>query len=297
MKAGLSRTKAGFVDRIESLVAGHREITDELYDELEEVLIGADIGVRTSEGLVSGLKRRVGEQAVKEASGVKELLKEEIVSVLSRSWQPLNLGSSRPSVFMVVGVNGSGKTTTVAKLAHRFRSQGLRIILGAADTFRAAASDQLEIWANRAGVEMVRGQERADPAAIAFDSVAAAKSRKADLVIVDTAGRLQTKSNLMAELGKVHRVMERELGRGLDEVLLVMDATTGQNGLSQARLFREAVPVSGVVLAKLDGTAKGGIVVAVAGELDMPVKLLGIGEHMEDLRDFEPKEFVRALFD
>ena len=272
-------------------------IDEELYEELEEILIQADVGVPTTMGLVEAVRERVSQERIKEPSEVQRLLQEEMQRILEAASVPLIQNSSNgPLVYVMVGVNGTGKTTTVGKLAHRYKTQGKRVLLCAADTFRAAAIDQLEVWSHRTGVELIKHQEGSDPAAVAFDSVQAAKAREADVLLIDTAGRLQTKTNLMRELGKIHRVVTRELGREPDEVLLVIDATTGQNGLSQARLFADAVPLSGVVLTKLDGTAKGGIVLAISSEMQLPVKLIGIGEAMEDLRDFDPVAFTTALF-
>ncbi len=295
LKQGLSKTRTGFIDRISQIVTG-RAIDEELFEELEEILIQADVGVTTTLELMDTIRERVKTDKITDGSGLQSLLKEEIVALLSKHHQPLALSDERPAGIMVVGVNGAGKTTTIGKLAYRLKQEQAKVLLGAGDTFRAAASDQLKVWAERVGVDVIAHQEGADPGAVAFDTVAAAKARKADVFILDTAGRLQTKTNLMAELGKVYRVAKRELGRDLDEVLLVVDATTGQNALSQARLFSEAAPVTGIVLTKLDGTAKGGIVLALANELKLPVKLVGVGEQMLDLQDFDPVEFTEALF-
>ncbi len=295
LKQGLTKTRDGLVGKIEQLLKG-RTISDELFEELEEVLILADVGVHTTMDLSEKLRTRVQEEKITDSSEIYRLLKEEISAMLSKDYQPLKLSQSKPSGIMVIGVNGAGKTTTIGKLAYRFQQEGHKVVLGAGDTFRAAAIDQLRVWAQRVDVDLISHQEGSDPGAVAFDTVAAAKARNVDVFILDTAGRLQTKTNLMAELAKVHRVVTKELGRPLDEVLLVVDATTGQNALSQAKLFSEAAPVTGIALTKLDGTAKGGIVLALANELRIPVKLVGVGEQLTDLQDFDPKDFTDALF-
>lgn len=295
LKQGLTKTKDGFVGKVEQLVKG-RKIDEALFEELEEILIQADVGFETTMLLTDKIRQRVEEERISDGGEIQRLLKEEIVSLLTAHYKPLTLSTDRLASIMVVGVNGAGKTTTIGKLAYRFKQEKAKVLLGAGDTFRAAAIDQLQVWANRVGVDIVAHQEGSDPGAVAYDTVAAAKARKADVMILDTAGRLQTKTNLMAELGKVHRVVVRELGHELDEVLLVVDATTGQNALSQARLFKEAVPLTGIVLTKLDGTAKGGIILALANELELPVKLIGVGEQYTDLQDFDPEQFVEALF-
>lgn len=295
LKQGLSKTRTQFIGKVEQLLKG-RTISEELFEDLEEILIQADVGVNTTMDLSNRIRERVKKEKITNSSEIQRLLKEEISSILSLYYHPLKIAHSLPAGIMVVGVNGAGKTTTIGKLAYRFKQDNLKVLLGAGDTFRAAAADQLQIWANRVGVDLIAHQEGSDPGAVAFDTVAAAKARKADVFILDTAGRLQTKRNLMAELEKVYRVVTRELGRPLDEVLLVVDATTGQNALSQAKLFSEAAPVTGIVLTKLDGTAKGGIVLALANELKIPVKLVGIGEEITDLHDFDPNHFTEALF-
>ncbi|HKM17752.1 MAG: signal recognition particle-docking protein FtsY [Firmicutes bacterium] len=295
LKQGLAKTRTGFVDRIGQLLTG-RNIDDSLFDELEEILIQADVGVTTTLELIGRIRQKVETERITDSSQVRELLRAEITALLSRDHRPLALPDHTPAVIMVVGVNGVGKTTTIGKLAYRFKQGHAKVVLGAGDTFRAAAVDQLRVWADRVGADLIAHQEGSDPSAVAFDSVAAAKARQAEFLIVDTAGRLHTKANLMVELGKVYRVAKRELGRELDEVLLVVDATTGQNALSQAKLFKEAVPLTGIVLTKLDGTAKGGIILALANELRLPVKLIGVGEQMWDLQDFDPASFTDALF-
>ena len=293
--SGLEKTKQGFVDKVEQIMTG-RKVDEELFEELEEALIQADCGVETSLFLVDRLRDRAKEEKITESEQLKDVLVEEIVELLQKNAASLKTPEERPYVLMVVGVNGAGKTTTIAKLAYRFKQEGARVLLAAGDTFRAGAIEQLEVWANRIGVELIKHQEGSDPAAVAYDAVNAAKARKSDVLILDTAGRLQTKVNLMSELSKVHRVVQRELGRDLDEILLVVDATTGQNALSQAKIFHEAVPLTGIALTKLDGTAKGGIVLALAHELELAVKLVGVGEQYEDLQDFDPNTFASALF-
>ena len=293
--SGLEKTKQGFVDKVEQIMTG-RKVDEELFEELEEALIQADCGVETSLFLVDRLRERAKEEKITESEQLKDVLVEEIVELLQKNAASLKTPEERPYVLMVVGVNGAGKTTTIAKLAYRFKQEGARVLLAAGDTFRAGAIEQLEVWANRIGVELIKHQEGSDPAAVAYDAVNAAKARKSDVLILDTAGRLQTKVNLMSELSKVHRVVQRELGRDLDEILLVVDATTGQNALSQAKIFHEAVPLTGLALTKLDGTAKGGIVLALAHELELAVKLVGVGEQYEDLQDFDPNTFASALF-
>ncbi|MGI6567141.1 MAG: signal recognition particle-docking protein FtsY [Firmicutes bacterium] len=297
LKEGLSRTRSSFVARVDTLLSSHKRIDEELFEELEEALIQADVGVDTTLQLVDQVRERIKAKGITDPEEVRPILRQTILDVLRANTGALELPAETPAVIMVVGVNGAGKTTTIAKLAHRFKSQGKRVILGAADTFRAAAIEQLEVWANRVGVEIIKHQPGADPAAVAYDTIQAGRARGCDVVIIDTAGRLQTKTNLMRELEKIGRVVEKELKGRAAEVLLVVDATTGQNALSQAKLFSEAVDVTGVVLTKLDGTAKGGIIVAIAAELGLPVKLIGIGEAYDDLRDFDPEGFVAALFD
>lgn len=295
LKEGLTKTRQGLVEKIQTLVTGRKKIDEALFEELEEILIQGDVGVDTTMTLVDSLRRTVKEQKIEEPAALNGILREKIREILGEQ-VPLTMASDGPTVIMVVGVNGVGKTTTIGKLAHYLKDEGHRVLLAAGDTFRAAAIDQLETWAHRAGVEVIRGQEGSDPAAVAFDAIAAARSRRADVIIVDTAGRLHTKSNLMEELKKVHRVIARELPGAPHEVLLVLDATTGQNAIQQAKLFKEAAQVTGVTLTKLDGTAKGGVIVAVQAEHGIPVKLVGVGEKMDDLRPFDPGEFVEALF-
>jgi len=295
LREGLARTRAGLVERVEGLLGGGR-IDESVYEGLEEALIQADMGVATTMRIMDSLQERVRRESVRDPAAVKGLLQEEILAVLRPVARPLERAPAGLTGMLIVGVNGAGKTTSVGKLAHRFRQEGCRVVLGAADTFRAAAIEQLQAWGERSGATVIAHQAGADPAAVAFDAAQAALARDADVLLVDTAGRLQTRTNLMEELKKVHRVLKDRLGERLTEVLLVLDATTGQNGLSQARLFGQAVPLTGIILTKLDGTAKGGIVVAIAGELGLPVKLVGVGEGVDDLQDFDPEAFVKALF-
>lgn len=286
----------GLFQKVDKLLTGRRPVDDELFDELEEALIQADVNIHTTTKIVDDLRAASRRERISDSEDIRKRLKEDIMRVLCANGdEGLKASPEPPSVYLMVGVNGTGKTTSIAKLAHRFKSQGKRVILAAGDTFRAAAIDQLEIWANRAGVDIVKQREGADPAAVIYDALQSAKSKKADIVIADTAGRLHTRRNLMEELNKIGRVIERELGRQADEVLLVLDATTGQNAVSQAKEFKAAVPITGIVLSKLDGTAKGGIVITLKDELGIPIKLVGVGEKMEDLEDFNSADFVEAL--
>ncbi len=296
LKEGLSKTRKGFTDKIEQLVTGYAAIDDDLLDDLEAVLLAADIGARTAGALLGDIRAAVKTKEITGPDDLVPFLKTRIAAILAEGEGAPREAAAGPTVIVVVGVNVVGKTTTIAKLGHYYREQGRRVLLAAGDTFRAAAGEQLEIWGRRIGAEVIRHQEGADPAAVAFDAVQAAKARGAGLLIVDTAGRLHTKANLMEELKKVHRVIGRELPGAPHEVLLVLDATTGQNALSQAKLFKQAVDVTGLVLTKLDGTAKGGVIVAVKNELDLPVKWIGVGEKMEDLRPFVAQDFAAALF-
>ena len=295
LKAGLSKTRENFVEKIEQVFTGRKKIDEDLYDELEEVMIRSDVGVSTSLELVERLRKEVRQRKLSDSSELTEVLQELIAELLGEE-EKISFAKQGPSIILVVGVNGVGKTTTIGKLANRFKKDGKRVIMAAGDTFRAAAIDQLEVWGERSGVEVIKHREGSDPAAVAYDAVQAAKSRNVDVVIVDTAGRLHNKVNLMEELRKVKRVIEREIPGAPHEVLLVLDATTGQNALQQAKLFQEVAGVTGIVLTKLDGTAKGGVVLGIRGETQIPVKWIGIGEGMEDLRPFVPKDFAAALF-
>ena len=297
LKAGIQKTRSGLVDRIEDVLAGAKEIDADLLEELEYTLITADLGVRTVEDILERIRQRVDRKMTGNAAEIRNLIREQLLEVLRASETPIRVVSTAPAVVMIVGVNGSGKTTTIGKLAHRFLGEGRKVLLCAADTFRAAAIEQLEIWANRAGVEMIRQKSGSDPSAVVFDSLQAAKARGVDYVIVDTAGRLHTKENLMAELEKMRRTCQRVVPGSPHEVWLVLDATTGQNGLEQARKFTGSAGVTGIILTKLDGTAKGGIVVAIARELNLPIRFIGVGEKIDDLLPFEPDKFVASLFE
>ncbi|MGD8966842.1 MAG: signal recognition particle-docking protein FtsY [Anaerolineae bacterium] len=295
IRDSLTRTRNAVFSRVAGLL-GASEVTGETWDRLEELLIGADVGVETTVYLVDRLRQRALDEAILQAEGLQNALREELRALLPDS-PPLNLGGRERDVVLVVGVNGSGKTTSIAKLAHRWQRDGRRVLLAAADTYRAAAVEQLDIWATRVGVDIVKGPEGGDPGAVVFDTLQAARSRDKDLVVIDTAGRLHTQYNLMSELQKVRRVTEKNVHGAPHETLLVLDATTGQNALSQARHFQEAVEVTGVVLAKLDSTAKGGMVFAIARELELPVRFVGTGEGLDDLALFDPDAFTRGLFE
>ncbi len=296
-KQGLSKTRHNINEQIEVLVKSSKKLDEDFWEELEEILIQADVGVNTSVELVKNIRQTAKKKKINDSSEVLGLIREEVSRLLKGNGEPLNIRPGQTSVILVVGVNGAGKTTSIGKLAYRFKQEGNKVLLAAADTFRAAAIDQLQVWADRVGVELIKHHEGSDPGAVVFDALSAARARQADILIIDTAGRLQNKSNLMKEIAKVKNIIEREIADGPHEVLLVLDATTGQNAISQARIFEEATGVTGLVLTKLDGTAKGGIVLAVSKELDIPVKLVGIGEELEDLRDFSPDIFAQALFE
>jgi len=297
LKAGVEKTRAGLMDRLGDVFAGQKQIDADLLDELEYALYTADIGVKTTEEILESIRQRVDRKLIADSAELKGLIREHILDVLEASERPVPHVDEPPAVVVVVGVNGSGKTTTIGKLTNRFKSEGRSVLLCAADTFRAAAIEQLEIWAQRTGVDVIRQGEGADPSAVLFDALQAAKARKVDYVIVDTAGRLHTKSNLMAELEKMRRTAAKVIPAAPHEVLLVLDATTGQNGLEQARKFTESSGVTGIVLTKLDGTAKGGIVVAIARELNLPIRYVGVGEKLDDLLPFDPQEFVASIFE
>jgi fused signal recognition particle receptor len=296
LKLGLKKTKDGLVGRIDALVLGKKEIDADTLEELEEILITSDIGVKTTVELIRTLETRLGRNELKDGEALRAALKEEILSRLEAHHGVLDMTGQRPFVMLVIGVNGVGKTTTIGKLASRFSARGSKVLLAAADTFRAAAAEQLEAWGERSGVDVIRHKEGADPSAVAFDACKAALARQVDILIVDTAGRLHTKVNLMEEMKKIRRVIDREIPGAPHETLLVLDAATGQNAVSQARLFKEAAGVTGIALTKLDGTAKGGIVVAVSHEFALPIRYIGVGESIDDLRDFDPREFTDALF-
>jgi fused signal recognition particle receptor len=297
LKAGIEKTRAGLVDRVEDLLAGRKEIDADLLEELEYTLITADIGPRTTTEILERIRERVDRKLVNDAAQLKSLIREHLLEVLEATDRPMPHVDDPPAVVMVVGVNGSGKTTTIGKLASRYKNEGRSVLLCAADTFRAAATEQLEIWGERTSTDVIRQKAGADPSAVLFDALQSAKARKVDYVVVDTAGRLHTKENLMAELEKMRRTAGRVVPGSPHEVLLVLDATTGQNGLEQARKFTETSGVTGIVLTKLDGTAKGGVVVAIARELNLPIRYIGVGEKVDDLLPFEPEEFIESLFE
>lgn len=295
IREGLRKTKDGFVSKLEEIINSFTKIDEDFFEELEETLILSDIGAQTSAEICEELRARVKKTGTTEPAEVKQLLKDIISEVLTGG-NDLHL-DSKPAVIMVIGVNGAGKTTTIGKMAAKFKGNGKKVIVAAADTFRAAAIDQLAVWTERAGVEIVKHSEGSDPAAVVFDAISAAKARGADIVLCDTAGRLHNKKNLMEELKKIARIVNRELPDACVETLLVLDATTGQNAVNQARLFNESADITGIVLTKLDGTAKGGIIIPIKNELNLPVKLVGVGEKIDDLQPFIPEAYVDALFE
>ena len=295
LKEGLKKTRDGISQKVENILVSFVKIDDDLFDELEEALITSDIGPETSIEIVERIKDKTKRMRLSNPNDIRGLLRDEICEILASEAGALKLGS-KPAVILVLGVNGVGKTTSIGKIAYELKQSGKKVMIAAADTFRAAAIDQLEIWAERAGAEMIRHAEGSDPAAVIYDAVHAAKSRGVDVLICDTAGRLHTKKNLMEELKKLTRVIERELPGPVDEVLLVLDSTTGQNAVRQAVQFKEAANITGIVLTKLDGTAKGGVIVSIKSELGIPVKLVGVGEGISDLQPFNPTEFAEALF-
>ena len=292
---GLKKTRDSLMNSVSSVLKGFTRIDDELFEELEEILVMGDVGANTASRICEQLRAEVKQQGITDPLEIRTLMR-GIVSTMLAGGQELNL-ATKPSVILVIGVNGVGKTTTIGKMAANFKAQGKKVILGAADTFRAAAIEQLEIWANRAGVDIVKHGQGADPAAVVFDTVSAAKARGADIVICDTAGRLHNKKNLMDELAKIGRVIDRELPDADKEILLVVDATTGQNAVNQAREFKSAAGITGIVLTKLDGTARGGVVLAIREDLQVPVKFVGVGEGIDDLQPFDPEAFAAGLFE
>jgi fused signal recognition particle receptor len=297
LKSGVEKTRAGLVSRLEDAIAGKKEIDADLLDELEYTLISADIGVKTTNEILERIRQQVDRKQVGDAAELRGLIRQHLLEILQATERPVAHVDAPPAVVMVVGVNGAGKTTSIGKLAQRYKAEGRSVLLCAADTFRAAAIEQLEIWGERTGMEVIRQKPGADPSAVLFDALQAACARKTDYVIVDTAGRLQTKTNLMAELEKMSRTAGRVIPGSPHEVLLVLDATTGQNGLEQARRFTESSGVTGIVLAKLDGTAKGGVVIAIAHELNLPIRYVGIGEKIDDLLPFDAEKFIESLFE
>ncbi len=295
LNKGLKKTRDNMSSAINAALYGKNEIDDEFYDELEEILVMADVGVNTSAEIVEKLRDAVFKKNLRKAKDVKEEIKNIVADMLSGG-ETIDMVTI-PSVILVIGVNGVGKTTSIGKMAAMFKEEGKKVILGAADTFRAAAIDQLEIWADRAGVDIVKHTEGADPAAVVFDTISAGKARNADIIICDTAGRLHNKKNLMDELAKIYRVIDRQLPYADREIFLVLDATTGQNAVNQAKEFKDVAEITGIILTKLDGTAKGGVVLAIKNDLKVPVKFIGVGEGIDDLRPFDPKAFAEGLFE
>ncbi len=295
LKKGLTKTKDNFTEKITDMLSGAMTIDDDLYEELEEILITADIGVDSTLYIIEKLKEKIREKKIKDPKLVIDCLKEVIVDILGEENATIH-PEKTPQVILVIGVNGVGKTTSIGKISAKLKNNGYKVLMAAADTFRAAAIDQLEVWSNRAAVDIIKHQEGSDPAAVVFDAVQAAKARKTDVLICDTAGRFHNKKNLMDELGKINRVIDREFKEAQRQTLLVLDSTTGQNAVQQAKQFMEVCPIDGIILTKLDGTAKGGIVISIKHSLNIPVKLIGVGEAIEDLQEFNPKEFVEALF-
>jgi fused signal recognition particle receptor len=295
LKERLSKTRETFVGRVDQLVLGKKEIDDDLLDDLEEILITSDLGVDTTQALIALVQQKVKRRELDNPERLRETLQEEIVRFLEVPVQHTHQ-TYKPLIILVIGVNGVGKTTTIGKLAHQYRMAGKKVMLVAGDTFRAAAGEQLEIWAKRSQAEIIRQKEGSDPSAVVFDALQAARARGTDIVLIDTAGRLHTRVNLMEELKKIHRTIQKEFPEGPHQTLLVLDATMGQNVISQARIFSEAMAISGIILTKLDGTAKGGIVVGICQELKIPISQIGIGEKVDDLQPFNPREFVQAIF-
>lgn len=294
LKDGLFKTRKNITEKLNSVVSSFKSIDEDLFEEMEEILITSDVGVETTMRLLDGVRKKVKEQKISEPKDVIDLLKNEILDLMSENVELPK--DEYPQIIVVMGVNGVGKTTSVGKIANRYKKAGKKVLIAAADTFRAAAIEQLEVWSNRVGVDIIKHQEGSDPAAIIYDAINAAKSRKTDVVICDTAGRLHNKKNLMEELKKIFRVIDREYPEAHKEVYLVLDATTGQNAITQAKVFKEAADITGIVLTKLDGTAKGGIVIAIKSELNIPVRLVGVGEKIDDLQEFNAVDFVNALF-
>ncbi len=297
LKEGLTKTRENLVNRLAGALLPGRKIDETLMTEIEEILLTADIGVRTTTAILTAVRSRVRKQGLESAEALYDLIKDEILTILQAGGDKETVNAEPPYVMMVVGVNGVGKTTSIGKLAHNFKNDGMHVIIGAADTFRAAANEQLEVWAQRADVDIIKQSQGADPAAVAYDTLQAALSRNADMVIIDTAGRLHNKTGLMAELEKISRVMKKLKPSAPDEVFLVLDATTGQNAIQQAKEFTKVAPVTGLILTKLDGTAKGGVVIAIANEFKIPVRYIGVGEKITDLQPFDPQAFTEALFE
>ncbi|MDY0234444.1 MAG: signal recognition particle-docking protein FtsY [Gudongella sp.] len=297
LKSGLSKTRKDMSNKIEDVLKIYKKVDDELFDDLEDILISADIGVSSTMKIIERLKLRIKEERISESTEVKNLLKNEIKIIMQESVKNNDfLLEPHPSVILIVGVNGVGKTTTIGKLAYAFKNNGKKVLIAAGDTFRAAAIEQLTEWSNRAGVDIISHSEGADPAAVIFDGIQAAKARKTDILICDTAGRLHNKANLMNELNKIFRIVDREYSEATKEVLLVLDATTGQNAINQAKVFKEVANITGVILTKLDGTAKGGVAIALQTELNLPIKVIGVGEGIDDIQPFDVDSFIDAIF-
>jgi fused signal recognition particle receptor len=294
LKDGLFKTRKNITDKINDVLLSFKSVDEDLFEELEEILITSDVGVETTMRILDNLRLKVKQQNVKDPMQIKGLLKQEMIEILGEHTAPI--GTHSPEVILIIGVNGVGKTTSIGKISSKLKKSGKKVLIAAADTFRAAAIDQLEVWGKRAGVDVIKHQEGSDPAAVIFDAISAAKSRKIDVLICDTAGRLHNKKNLMEELRKIFKVIDREYPEAHKEVMLVLDATTGQNAIAQAKVFKEVANITGIILTKLDGTAKGGIVIGIKSELDIPVKLIGVGEKVNDLQEFIPEDFVNALF-
>ncbi len=296
LKNGLSKTKEAFNDKVNSVFANFRKVDEELLEELEEALIFSDVGVESSTAIIDNVRQRAKLEKIEDSEAIKAVLQEEIVKELTKNDSNVDL-SSKPSIMMMIGVNGAGKTTSIGKIAHSLKEEGKKVLVVAADTFRAAAIEQLEVWADRAGVDFFRKEEGSDPASVVFDGIKKAKDEEYDVIIIDTAGRLHTKKNLMDELGKIQRIIDRELPDASQEILLVLDGTTGQNMISQARNFSEVSKITGLVLTKIDGTAKGGAVIGVCSSLNVPVKYIGVGEKIDDLQRFNAEDFAKAMFE
>ena len=296
LKQGLTRTKEAITGKVNEVFSNFRKVDENLLEELEEALILSDVGAETAMKIVDNLRKRIKLEKIEDSEKVKDALKEEIYKILTEKDNSLNL-STKPAIMLVVGVNGAGKTTSIGKIAANLKAEGKKVLVAAADTFRAAAIEQLEVWTERAGVDIIKRPEGSDPASVVFDAISKTKSGDYDVVIIDTAGRLHTKKNLMDELGKMQRIIDRELPDAAKEVLIVLDGTTGQNALIQAKEFSEVTNLTGIILTKLDGTAKGGVVIGICSELNVPVKLIGVGEKIEDLQVFNAEEFAKALFE
>lgn len=296
LKQGLTRTKEAITGKVNEVFSNFRKVDENLLEELEEALILSDVGAETAMKIVDNLRKRIKLEKIEDSEKVKDALKEEIYKILTEKDNSLNL-STKPAVMLVVGVNGAGKTTSIGKIAANLKAEGKKVLVAASDTFRAAAIEQLEVWTERAGVDIIKRPEGSDPASVVFDAISKTKSEDYDVVIIDTAGRLHTKKNLMDELGKMQRIIDRELPDAAKEVLIVLDGTTGQNALIQAKEFSEVTNITGIILTKLDGTAKGGVVIGICSELNVPVKLIGVGEKIEDLQVFNAEEFAKALFE